>query len=277
MGGIRTVIEGRKWQAVRRALNLPQTSSSGNQLLRAWELYYGDTPDEWKPRRYRTGPLQEANAFSASYERDRIDNNNVVYVMNIKNNIFDDTFSTSPSISCAPSTMNSSHPSEREEESEDGEDGRRCHGKLGAKTFESDMEVEEEEMEVEEEEVVKVEEGEEEEEEEEEERKGRRSCMVKQQEGGENPENDDLEDSHIKVRKMKGLEVVPKAFKRIVNEMGGFHYCCEQRMWQQVRQRLGIPHSSSSGNNLIRIWKEYFGEHAADHRTSGKIKLMLLP
>ena len=139
--------------------------------------------------------------------------------MNIKNNIYDDAFSTSPSISCAPSTVKSSHPSEREEESEDGEDGedeRRCHGKLCAKTFESGMEVEEVEVEVEEEEEEEEEEKEEEREEEEEKETGRWSCMVKQQEGGENPENDDLEYSHIKVRKMKGLEVVPKAISTTV-------------------------------------------------------------
>ena len=35
-------------------MKLPQTSSSGNQLLRAWELYFGETPDVWKPKHLRS-------------------------------------------------------------------------------------------------------------------------------------------------------------------------------------------------------------------------------
>jgi hypothetical protein len=49
-----------------------------------------------------------------------------------------------------------------------------------------------------------------------------------------------------------------------VNQFGGFKKVCETRSWQKVRKKLNIPHSSSSGNNLIRIWKLYFGD--VDHK-----------
>ena len=184
------MIEHRRWQLVRVAMKLPQTSSSGNQLLRAWELYFGETPNEWKPRRYRSGAAV-VPASSVSF----------VAAKNSKKESGTTVFKASAAAAVAKA--------------------------------EPEMQT--------------------------------TAVALGQDQKSSAAAN--ASESTPTLRKMKGIVVDPAQLKQIVFDMGGFQHCCDQRLWQRVRQQLGIPHSSSSGNNLIRIYKFYFNHPGRGHAT----------
>ena len=58
--------------------------TGGNQLLRAWELYFGETPDIWKPRRYQAMQFSSSNASNSdsNHTNSNPSNSNSYYLMN---------------------------------------------------------------------------------------------------------------------------------------------------------------------------------------------------
>jgi hypothetical protein len=57
---------------------------------------------------------------------------------------------------------------------------------------------------------------------------------------------------------LKGTRIDPDELHRAVIEKGGFEAVVNSKLWQQVRKRMNLPHTTSSSTQLRDVYLAYF-------------------
>lgn len=59
-------------------------------------------------------------------------------------------------------------------------------------------------------------------------------------------------------RRYKGKDIQPSQLWNAVEKLGGFDFVNSKRNWQNVREEMGLEHSTSSGATLKKCYSDYF-------------------
>jgi hypothetical protein len=73
---------------------------------------------------------------------------------------------------------------------------------------------------------------------------------------------------------IKGVRITASALRRVVDRNGGIDNVINQRLWQNVRNGLKIPFTSSAGSQLKKAYIAFFGEESFTSNVTQPTKKM---